>query len=441
MVDRVPGAALGAVALVLLGAVAAAADVTYEEPFEEETWHQGWVDWRALDEARTDIIAAYRSDGLGVRIPPGGRRGVGPHLILPDGLQDVYFRYHIRFDSWAASDSGKLPGPADIGATTARGCLPPTESDPGWSARVLFEPPGTAGAGPGEIRLGYYTYHVKQAGSCGDFMHWDEDGLLEQRRWYCIEGHVAMNSPGEADGLLEAWVDGERAFRHNSMVFRREGETAIQVRSFWLNVYFGGSRIVNATNLDLRLDELALGTDRVGCLTRFLDDDGNPHEADIDYLFNEGVVAGCGANSFCPERLLTRGEVMALLGRILDPAAATSDRFDDDDDHWAEDAINRLAPLGVVRGCGRRMVCPDRPVTRGELAAFLRRAFAVPASEVNRFGDDDRSVFASDNDAIAAAGITTGCGDGSGFCPADLVPRDQAATLVARGYRWAGYDT
>ena len=51
--------------------------------------------------------------------------------------------------------------------------------------------------------------------------------------------------------------------------------------------------------------------------------------------------------------------------------------FVDDDGHVFEADIARLATAGVTRGCNpptNDRFCPDDFVTRGQMAAFLRRA-------------------------------------------------------------------
>jgi hypothetical protein len=52
-------------------------------------------------------------------------------------------------------------------------------------------------------------------------------------------------------------------------------------------------------------------------------------------------------------------------------------RFTDDNNSVFEGAIDRLATAGVTRGCNPPVndrFCPDQPVTRGQMAAFLTRA-------------------------------------------------------------------
>jgi hypothetical protein len=50
------------------------------------------------------------------------------------------------------------------------------------------------------------------------------------------------------------------------------------------------------------------------------------------------------------------------------------DRFTDDNGSTFEDEIEKLAEAGVTQGCTDTLFCPNDPVTRGQMAAFLHRA-------------------------------------------------------------------
>lgn len=73
---------------------------------------------------------------------------------------------------------------------------------------------------------------------------------------------------------------------------------------------------------------------------------------------------------------------------------------------------------------------------RGAVTAFLLvAAMLMGATLVGaaHFGDvDPNSVHAPGIEYVADAGITAGCGDGSNFCPGDLLRRDQMATFIHR---------
>ena len=408
------------------------------EQFETEEWHDDWIDWRYADGQNTSITRGYQDNGLRVNIPPNERRGTGPLWKLPTDVDEAWFRYRIRLDDFFPITSGKLPGFAGMPNFTARGCNPSTEAYPGWSARMLFEPAGFGDLEPDQIQIGYYTYHLDQAGTCGDFMLWDDDGVLEQDHWYCIEGQVRLNTPGESDGILQGWVDNNLAFSQDGLSFRRATEDWLDVRTFWLNIYFGGSTIPNDRNLTMRVDDLAISeTGRLGCPDRFRDDDGNQHEPDIEWLFQQEYIYGCDTELYCPDDALSRAETAALLVRILEPPATSTDYFTDDEGHWGQTSLNRLAEAGILRGCGPATACPDDPVTRGQFAALLVRALAIPGSNTDYFLDDNTSIFEAEINALAEIGVTKGCEDTSDrYCPTHLVRRDQAATLLTRAVRW-----
>ncbi|MGH8911375.1 MAG: CapA family protein, partial [Acidimicrobiia bacterium] len=167
----------------------------------------------------------------------------------------------------------------------------------------------------------------------------------------------------------------------------------------------------------------------------FFDDDGNLHEAAIEAISHAGITRGCGAvDLFCPQQAVTRGEMAAFLVRALGLAPSGEDPFTDDDSSLFASDIAAIAAAGITNGCGPGRFCPERPVTRGEMAAFLVRALGLPHDRGDRFVDADTSIFAADITALAAAGITKGCNPpvNDRFCPSQPVLRDQMATFLAR---------
>jgi hypothetical protein len=75
-------------------------------------------------------------------------------------------------------------------------------------------------------------------------------------------------------------------------------------------------------------------------------------------------------------------------------------------------------------------------VTREELAAFLVRALGyTDDGGGDLFVDDDNSVFESAIDRLGAAGVTQGCNPpvNDRFCPQENVTRGQVAAFLKRG--------
>jgi hypothetical protein len=66
----------------------------------------------------------------------------------------------------------------------------------------------------------------------------------------------------------------------------------------------------------------------------------------------------------------------SFLVRALDlPAAEDPDHFTDDNASSHESDIDSLAESGITSGCAPERYCPTQGVTRGQMAAFLHRAF------------------------------------------------------------------
>lgn len=171
---------------------------------------------------------------------------------------------------------------------------------------------------------------------------------------------------------------------------------------------------------------------------RFADDDRSIFESDIEWLAAREITRGCNPpfeDRFCPEAVVTRGQMAAFLGRALELAGAPN-HFVDDDGSVHEADIGALAGAGITKGCNpptNDEFCPEGPVTRGQMAAFLTRALGLSPS-ASPFTDDDGSVFESEIAALAAAGITRGCNPPANdeFCPDRPVTRAQMAAFLHR---------
>jgi Tol biopolymer transport system component len=169
----------------------------------------------------------------------------------------------------------------------------------------------------------------------------------------------------------------------------------------------------------------------------------NTFHDDIDWLAYVAITKGCNppANTrFCPDEVVTRGQMAAFVVRAFGYADdGGGDVFADDDGSVFERDIDRLATAGVTRGCNPPIndnYCPEDQVTRGQMAAFLRRSLAAvltPGPEVT-FTDDDGSVFESDVEWLGATGVTRGCNPpvNDMFCPGQAVTRAQMAAFLHR---------
>ncbi len=161
----------------------------------------------------------------------------------------------------------------------------------------------------------------------------------------------------------------------------------------------------------------------------------------VSVLRAAGVFEGteCAPSRFCPEQSLKRWEMAVWLVRALSdrkPSPLSSARFSDvSRSTWYAPHVEQMFQLGVTTGCGDGTTfCPDKPVTRAQMAVFLTRAYKWKGGGHIKFADVSADAwYAAQVKSLAHYGVTTGCGRvGTHFCPAEQVTRGQMATFLHR---------
>jgi uncharacterized repeat protein (TIGR03803 family) len=139
----------------------------------------------------------------------------------------------------------------------------------------------------------------------------------------------------------------------------------------------------------------------------------------VEDLASEGITAGCGGGDYCPLSPITRAQMSVFLlktehGSGFTPPACVGVFPDvpcsDPFARW----IEALAAEGITAGCGGGNFCPAGPVTRAQMAVFLLKvehgAAYVPPACVPLFADVlCPSLFADWIEQLFAEGITAGC--------------------------------
>ena len=166
----------------------------------------------------------------------------------------------------------------------------------------------------------------------------------------------------------------------------------------------------------------------------FADDDGNPHEANIEALVAAGITEGCAPERYCPTDPVTRGQMASFLARALEGELTPTDQdfFTDDEGNPHEANINLIAANEIAEGYGNQMFGPQDSVTRGQMAAFLARALeGLTPTDQDFFADDDGSPFEQDINLLAANDIVRGF-DQTTYGPEMNITRAQMATMLVR---------
>jgi hypothetical protein len=163
----------------------------------------------------------------------------------------------------------------------------------------------------------------------------------------------------------------------------------------------------------------------------FHDVGSSKFQRDIAWIAERRITSGCASFRFCPKTIVSRGQMASFLAKALKLPPASRDYFTDDESSTHEANINRIAAAGITGGCGPSRFCPGDPVSRAQMASFIARAFHLPTATRDFFTDDERSSHEANINRIAAAGITGGCDTGK-YCPSGLVTRGQMAAFLRR---------
>jgi len=165
----------------------------------------------------------------------------------------------------------------------------------------------------------------------------------------------------------------------------------------------------------------------------------------IESLYTAGITGGCSASplNYCPNNSVTRAQMAVFLlrgihGSAYSPPAATGTVFTDvPSNAFAAAWIEQLVAEGITSGCGNGNYCPDRTITRAQMAVFLLRAkygstHSPPIATGTLFADVPANAFAAAwIEQLVAEGITAGCGAGN-YCPNNAVTRAQMAVFLQR---------
>lgn len=149
-------------------------------------------------------------------------------------------------------------------------------------------------------------------------------------------------------------------------------------------------------------------------------------------------IAGRTETTAAPNASITRGEVAAILYRLLTPEAKAAYETnlctfgDVAPNAWNRTAIATLANAGIVTGYSNGNYGPNNHITRAELATILSRFCQVSGTgAVDKFNDISGHWARTFINKAAAAGIISGYSDGS-FGPNKEITRAETVVMLNR---------
>ena len=149
--------------------------------------------------------------------------------------EGAIMEYRVKFsEGFQWKLGGKLPG---LGGAIEGGGYPVGCTDNvnrvqnGFTARLMWRRDG---------RLVVYTYFPERdLTKCGEDISFLTNA--ETNRWYTVRQHLTLNAPGQRNGSLKMYVDGELVLDRSDLLIRLEGKENVKIDRTIFHTYAGGS--------------------------------------------------------------------------------------------------------------------------------------------------------------------------------------------------------
>ena len=221
----------------------------------------------------------------------------------------------------------------------------------------------------------------------------------------------------------------------------------------------GNVNVVNGGEIDITAPALAAGaaydvtvvnpdgshgTIPISWLADFLDVPPAQQFHDfVVHVVTNGIASGVGGGNFGVDAGTLRQQMAVFLlkskhGICYAPPPCAGVFADVPCPSLFADWIEALAAEGITGGCGGGNYCPGDTVRRDQMAAFLLKAehgsAYVPPPCAGAFADVAcPSLFADWIEQLAAEGVTGGCGGGN-YCPSAPNTRGQMAVFLTKTF-------
>lgn len=166
------------------------------------------------------------------------------------------------------------------------------------------------------------------------------------------------------------------------------------------------------------------------------DTDKHWSKPNIDLFVKLGFITGYQDGTFRPDASITRGEFTAIIAKVfnLEVQPGRAALKDVKDTHWAKSMIEAAVSNGIIRGYTDGTFRPNQAISRAEMIAIIGRIVDLNAVEKNQtisYNDVSGSWNADEIQAAAASGIIEGRDAGT-FAPAESSTRAEALTIILR---------
>ena len=155
---------------------------------------------------------------------------------------------------------------------------------------------------------------------------------------------------------------------------------------------------------------------------------------EIKYLYKNRIVKGYPDGNFRLLDSVTRAEAVTMLGRALKLSGEQSNTvfIDVPFEHYASGYVNSATNHNVIEGLPDGTFQPLSPITRGDVAVILQRAFEYPNVSEKYYSDvTEGNYYDEAINAMAAQNISNGYPDGT-FKPDQNISRVEFSVLLSK---------
>jgi hypothetical protein len=146
---------------------------------------------------------------------------------------ELYLSYDVMFEpGFEFSLGGKLPGLygwTDYKEFIGGGKDP--DGYNGWSGRLAFKKDGG---------LAVYVYHAAKTRETWGENYWWNNAQFIPGKWHTLEIRYVMNTPGVANGRIQAWFDGQPALDTGEKFLFTKTD-ALSINGLIVTTFFGGN--------------------------------------------------------------------------------------------------------------------------------------------------------------------------------------------------------
>jgi hypothetical protein len=285
---------------------------TFDDAAWEDLWGFGTFNNKTNLAINTfsGITDGAQGKALRGRTPNGQQNGFGGHanfLNMGPGSgagiaeqEEVYLRYRVNFPSdyvWTNAGGGghgKLPGlagKATGGAdwavsgggkrwngTTMINRLADLGNADGWSARLLWQKDMGASVylyAPNKYGVVSGTEGTDSFRAFGNATRLKTDpynsssaNMKFNTGWNTVEQYIKMNTPGQANGVLKVWMNGNLGLSMDNVMYRSGTRPSLKITQiFWTWFYGGGTSDYPDRDSYIYFDDVVLSKAYIGART------------------------------------------------------------------------------------------------------------------------------------------------------------------------------